>query len=159
MTKINVTVNGEQQSLDVAPNRTLLEVLRDDLALTGTKRGCDIGACGACTVIIDGQAVLSCMTQAVRCGNKDITTVEALSSGGRLDPLQESAIEHGAVQCGFCTPGWLLSAKVLLNDNPNPSRDDVAQAISGNFCRCTGYQKIIDSIVAVGEQGANAPAE
>ncbi len=159
MTKIDVTVNGEQRTLEVAPNRTLLEVLRDDLALTGTKRGCDIGACGACTVIIDGQAVLSCMTQAVRCRDKDIATIESLSRGGRLHPLQESAIEHGAVQCGFCTPGWLLSAKVLLEDNPNPSRADVTQAISGNFCRCTGYQKIIDSILAVGARADTAPAE
>lgn len=155
MTKIELTVNGEQRTLAVEPNRTLLEVLRDDLALTGTKRGCDVGACGACTVIIDGQAVLSCMTQAVRCRDKEITTIESLARKGRLHPLQESAIEHGAVQCGFCTPGWLLSAKVLLDHNPNPTRADVTHAIAGNFCRCTGYQKIIESILAVSERGNN----
>ena len=155
MTKVELTINGEQRTLEVRPNRTLLEVLRDDLALTGTKRGCDAGACGACTVIIDGQAVLSCMTQAVRCRDKEIATIESLAHEGRLHPLQESAIEHGAVQCGFCTPGWLLSAKVLLDHNPRPSRGEVTHAIAGNFCRCTGYKKIIESILAVGERGNN----
>ncbi len=150
MSRFELTVNGEQCSLEAAANRTLLEVLRDELALTGTKRGCDIGACGACTVIVDGAPVLSCMIQAVRCRNKSITTIEGLAARSRLHPLQESAIEHGAVQCGYCTPGWLLSAKVLLDRNPDPTRDDVAHAIAGNLCRCTGYQKIIESILAVG---------
>jgi carbon-monoxide dehydrogenase small subunit len=149
MAKIELTVNGERRAVEVKANQTLLEVIRDGLALTGTKRGCDIGACGACTVIIDGQAILSCMTQAARCGNKEITTIEGLAEGGRLHPLQASAIEHGAVQCGYCTPGWLLSAKALLDDNPDPTRGDITGAIAGNFCRCTGYQKIIASIEAV----------
>ena len=153
MTKIELTVNDERRTLAIEPNRTLLEVLRDDLALTGTKRGCDVGACGACTVIIDGQAVLSCMTQAVRCRDKEILTIESLTRKGRLHPLQESAIEHGAVQCGYCTPGWLLSAKVLLEHNPNPTHGEVTHAIAGNFCRCTGYKKIIESILDVSERG------
>ncbi len=152
MTKLELTVNGQRRALEVKANQTLLEVLRDDLALTGTKRGCDAGACGACTVIIDGQAILSCMTQAVRCQDKEITTIEGLSERGRLHPLQASAIEHGAVQCGYCTPGWLLSAKALLDENPNPTTDDVTGAIAGNFCRCTGYRKIIASILAVSGQ-------
>lgn len=152
MGKFELTVNGARHALEVKANQTLLEVLRDDLALTGTKRGCDVGACGACTVIIDGQAILSCMTQAVRCKDKEITTIEGLAGRGRLHPLQASAIEHGAVQCGYCTPGWLLSAKALLDENPSPTRDDVTGAIAGNFCRCTGYKKIIESILAVSEQ-------
>lgn len=152
MGKLELTVNGERHALEVKANQTLLEVLRDGLMLTGTKRGCDVGACGACTVIIDGQAILSCMTQAVRCRDKEITTIEGLAERDRLHPLQASAIEHGAVQCGYCTPGWLLSAKALLDENPNPTRDDVTGAIAGNFCRCTGYQKIIESILAVSGQ-------
>ncbi len=151
MSQFELTVNGETCAVAAGPSLTLLEVLRDELVLTGTKRGCDIGACGACTVIIDGVAVLSCMTQAVRCQGRNITTIEGLSQGDRLHPLQESAIEHGAVQCGYCTPGWLLSAKALLDRNSKPTRDDIAYAIAGNFCRCTGYRKIIDSIVAVSE--------
>lgn len=150
MTKVELTVNGKPQTLEVAPNRTLLDALRDDLQLTGTKRGCDIGACGACTVIVDGDAILSCMTPAVRCRDKEITTIEGLSGNGHLHPLQASAIKHGAVQCGYCTPGWLLSAKALLDHNPHPTHDDVTNAIAGNFCRCTGYKKIVESILAVG---------
>ena len=149
MKTLEMTVNGEQCTLSVEPNVTLLEALRDALQLTGSKRGCDIGACGACTVIIDGVAVLSCMTQAARCQGKEVTTIEGMATKGRLHPLQASAIGHGAVQCGYCTPGWLLSAKALLDQNPTPSRDEVAIAIAGNFCRCTGYQKIVDSILAV----------
>ncbi len=152
MGKLELTVNGARHAVEVKANQTLLEVLRDGLALTGTKRGCDVGACGACTVIIGGQAILSCMTQAVRCKDQEITTIEGLAERGRLHPLQASAIEHGAVQCGYCTPGWLLSAKALLDENPNPTPDDVSTAIAGNFCRCTGYRKIIASILAVSRQ-------
>lgn len=151
MIEFELTVNGEQCSLQAGANRTLLEVLREDLALTGTKRGCDVGTCGACTVLIDGAPVLSCMIQAFRCRSNSITTIEGLAEKNRLHPLQDSAIEHGAVQCGFCTPGWLLSAKALLDRNPGPTRDEVAHAIAGNLCRCTGYQKIIESILAVSE--------
>ena len=150
MTKVEMTVNGKRHTLDVASNVTLLDALRDDLQLTGTKRGCDIGACGACTVIVDGVAILSCMTQAARYAGKDITTIEGLGQNGHLHPLQASAIEHGAVQCGYCTPGWLLSAKALLDTNPTPTRDEVTNAIAGNFCRCTGYKKIVESILSVG---------
>ena len=149
MTKVELTVNGKPHTLEVASNRTLLDALRDDLQLTGTKRGCDIGACGACTVIVDGAAILSCLTQAARCREKEITTIEGLARNGHLHPLQKSAIKHGAVQCGYCTPGWLLSAKALLDDNPNPTRGEVTNAIAGNFCRCTGYKKIVESILDV----------
>jgi carbon-monoxide dehydrogenase small subunit len=149
MTKVELTVNGKQHTLEVSSNVTLLDALRDDLQLTGTKRGCDIGACGACTVIVDGVAILSCMTQAARYTGKDITTIEGLGQNGHLHPLQASAIEHGAVQCGYCTPGWLLSAKALLDANPTPTRDEVTNAIAGNFCRCTGYKKIVESILSV----------
>ncbi|MCH7486330.1 MAG: (2Fe-2S)-binding protein [Proteobacteria bacterium] len=156
MNKFDLNVNGERHTVEAAPNRTLMEVLRDNLGLTGTKKGCDMGACGACTVIMDGVTILSCMTQAVRCRDREITTIEGLAEKDRLHPLQESAIEHGAVQCGYCTPGWLLSAKVLLGQNPKPTRHEVATAIAGNFCRCTGYQKIIESILAVSEGGERA---
>lgn len=150
-TEIELTVNGKRHTLEVTPNTTLLDALRDGLDLTGSKRGCDIGACGACTVIVDGVPVLSCMALAARYQGKQITTIEGLSQNGQLHPLQESAIAHGAVQCGFCTPGWLLSAASLLERNPKPTRDEVAEAIAGNFCRCTGYKKIIESILAVSE--------
>jgi carbon-monoxide dehydrogenase small subunit len=156
MVKIELKVNGESHGLEAAPDLTLLDALREELRATGTKRGCDIAACGACTVIVDGEAILSCMTQAVRCEGKEITTVEGLAQGGRLHPLQESAIEHGAVQCGYCTPGWLMSAKALIDRNPRPTREEVTEALSGNFCRCTGYKKIIESVLAVGASSAAA---
>lgn len=156
MTKVDLTVNGKQCSVSADAGKTLLEVLRDELHLTGTKRGCDTGACGACTVIVDGDAVLSCLTQAARSRGKQITTVEGLADHGSLHPLQAKAIEHGAVQCGFCTPGWLLSAKALLDENHAPTRDDVTEAIAGNFCRCTGYKKIVDSILAASEAETTA---
>jgi carbon-monoxide dehydrogenase small subunit len=146
---ITLVVNGNEYALRVAPNQTLLEVLRDEMSLTGTKKGCDTGACGACTVILDGKPVLSCLTLAIRCQGQTIQTIEGLAENGDLHPLQQMAIEHNAVQCGFCTPGWLLSAKVLLENNPKPTREDVRQAISGNLCRCTGYKKIEDAILSV----------
>ena len=148
---ITLNINGEIYELLVKTNQTLLDVLRDQLSLVGTKKGCDSGTCGACTVIIDGEPVLSCMTLAVRCQNRNIMTIEGLAQNGQLHPLQKSAIEHEAVQCGFCTPGWLLSAKVLLDNNPNPTREEVRIAIAGHLCRCTGYQKIEESILAVAE--------
>jgi aerobic carbon-monoxide dehydrogenase small subunit len=146
---ITLMVNGETCALSVAPNETLLDVLRDKLDLTGAKRGCDTGACGACTVITDGEPILSCMTLAVRCHMREITTIEGLAQKGELHPLQKAAIENNAVQCGFCTPGWLMSAKALLDSNPHPSREEVRTAISGNLCRCTGYKKIEIAILAV----------
>jgi carbon-monoxide dehydrogenase small subunit len=154
---IVLKVNGETCELSVLPQETLLDVLRDKLDLTGAKKGCDTGACGACTVIMDGEPVLSCMTLAVRCHNREITTIEGLvAPNGELHPLQQAAIEHNAVQCGFCTPGWLLSAKALLDENPHPSPEEVRTAIAGNLCRCTGYKKIEEAILAAAGQGTGA---
>jgi carbon-monoxide dehydrogenase small subunit len=150
-TAITLSVNGQEYALTVAANRTLLDVLRDDLSLTGTKKGCDEGTCGACTVIIDGKLALSCMVLAIRCRGKTIETIEGLAQNGTLHPLQQAAIDKNAVQCGFCTPGWLLSAKVLLENHPHPSRRDVKTAIAGNLCRCTGYTKIEDAILAAAD--------
>lgn len=149
---VTLVVNGNEYALTVAPNQTLLEVLRDELSLTGTKKGCDAGTCGACTVILEGKPVLSCLTLAIRCQGQTIQTIEGLAENGDLHPLQQMAIEHNAVQCGFCTPGWLLSAKVLLENNPKPTREDVRRAISGNLCRCTGYKNIEDAILSVKAQ-------
>ena len=148
---ITLNVNGAMHELLVKNNETLLDVLREHLGLVGAKKGCDSGSCGACTVVIDGEPVLSCMTLAVRCQNKNIMTIEGLAQDGELHPLQKSAIEYQAVQCGFCTPGWLLSAKVLLDNNPTATREEIRTAIAGNLCRCTGYQKIEESILAVAE--------
>ncbi len=149
---IRLQINGETYQLPVRNNETLLDVLREKLGLTGTKRGCDSGACGACTVIIDGEPALSCMTLATRCQNRSILTIEGLAQNGQLHPLQKSAIEHDAIQCGFCTPGWLLSAKILLDKNPHPTPDEVRTAIAGNLCRCTGYRKIEESVLAVADE-------
>lgn len=149
---INLQVNGDCYELSVSPNQTLLDVLREELSLTGTKKGCDAGSCGACTVIMDNEPILSCMTLAIRCDNKKITTIEGLAPDGKLHPLQEAAIEHNAVQCGYCTPGWLLSAKVLLDNKPNPSIEEVKESIAGNLCRCTGYKKIEQAILAAAEK-------
>ena len=150
-TAITLLVNGQEHALTVTPNQTLLDVLRDDLSLTGTKKGCDEGTCGACTVIIDGRLALGCMVLAIRCRGKTIETIEGLAQNGALHPLQQAAIDKNAVQCGFCTPGWLLSAKVLLENQPHPSRADIKNAIAGNLCRCTGYTKIEDAILAAAD--------
>ena len=147
--RVTLNVNGESHELSVRANRTLLDVLRDHLGMTGTKKGCDSGTCGSCTVILDGEPALSCLTLAVRCRNRRILTIEGLAEHGELHPLQKAAIECGAVQCGFCTPGWLLTAKVFLDNNPTPTREEVRAAIAGNFCRCTGYRKIEDAVLAV----------
>jgi carbon-monoxide dehydrogenase small subunit len=146
---ITLKVNGEIYKLLVAPNETLLDVLRERLDLTGSKRGCDTGACGACTVIMDNVPILGCMTLAVKCHNREITTIEGLAPNGKLHPLQQAAIEHNAIQCGYCTPGWLLSAKALLDENHHPSQAEVRTAIAGNLCRCTGYKKIEEAIISV----------
>jgi len=152
MKKISLTVNKETYELWVSPKETLLDILRDRLDLTGTKRGCDMGSCGACTVIIDGVPKLACLTLAVQCEDKEITTIEGLSAEGKLHPLQEAAMEKNAIQCGFCTPGWILSAKVLLDENPHPTIEEVRGAISGNLCRCTGYKKIEEAILAAAKK-------
>ena len=145
---IELKVNGEFYETAVDPHRTLLEVLRENLGLTGAKEGCDLGACGACTVLIDGKAVLSCLTLAVDSQKKEITTIEGLAKEGKLHPLQQNFVNHGAIQCGFCTPGMILSAKAMLDKNPKPTEEEVKRGISGNLCRCTGYTKIIEAIMA-----------
>jgi aerobic carbon-monoxide dehydrogenase small subunit len=145
---ITLKVNGDSYSLAIDPSRTLNEVLREDLNLTGTKLGCGDGDCGACTVLVNGRSVSSCLTLAIAVDGKEITTVEGLASGDKLHPIQESFIEHGAIQCGFCTSGMEMSALNLLNQNPEPTEDEIRTAISGNLCRCTGYYKIVDAIGA-----------
>ena len=149
---IVLNVNDEFYEAAVEPHRTLLEVLRDTLGLTGTKKGCDEGECGSCTVIIDGEAVLSCLLLAVEAQGKRITTIEGLAKDGQLHPLQQAFIDHGAIQCGFCTPGLILSAKALLDRNPKPTEVEVREAIAGNLCRCTGYVKIVEAIQAASQK-------
>jgi aerobic carbon-monoxide dehydrogenase small subunit len=148
---ICLTINGKEYELAVAPNMTLSDLLREELLLTGTKKGCELGECGTCTVIMDGRAVNSCLVLAVQASGKNITTVEGLETEEGLDPLQKKFIENGAIQCGFCTSGMLLSAKTLLDKNPKPTEHEIRTAISGNLCRCTGYQKIVESIKDVSE--------
>jgi len=145
---IELRVNGETREVLVEPRTTLLQVLREDLGLTGTKQGCDAGDCGACTVLIDGHPVVSCLTLAIEAQGKQILTIEGLDREGRLHPLQQAFIDHYAVQCGFCTPGMILSAKALLDRNSHPTEQEVREAISGNLCRCTGYVKIVEAILA-----------
>lgn len=153
MHTITVTVNGEQESLSVPSHMTLLQMLRDHLALTGTKNGCSAGECGACTVLMDGEPVNSCMVLAVEADGADIVTVEGLAEDGRLTPLQEAFVEHNAVQCGFCTPGMLISAHALLQRNPHPSQEETKEALTGNLCRCTGYLRIMDAVRDAAEKG------
>jgi len=145
---ITLTVNGRRHILEVAPNELLLGVLRDRLGLMGTKYGCGIGECGACTVLLDGKAVLSCQMLAFTADGHEILTVEGMEQDGTLDPLQEAFVEEGAIQCGFCTPAMLLSARALLDEHPEPSDDDIREAIRGNICRCTGYVNILRAIKA-----------
>ena len=143
---IKLTVNGEPVEVMVAPRVTLLEAIRDKLELTGTKEACSLGECGACTVILEGKAVNSCLVLAVEANGKQILTIEGLSKDGHLHPLQRAFIDEGAVQCGFCTPGMILSAKALLDKNPEPDEDDIKEALAGNLCRCTGYIKIVRAV-------------
>lgn len=143
---INLEINGEVQELVVEPYGSLLRTLREHAGLIGTKRGCDSGGCGCCTVLVEGKAVYSCMTMIMSVEGKKITSVEGLANGNDLDPIQKAFIDAGAVQCGYCTCGIMMASKQLLNDNPNPSEEEIRKGISGNLCRCTGYQKIIDAI-------------
>ncbi len=143
---IELDVNNEVHELAVEPYDSLLRTLRDGAGMNGTKRGCDSGGCGCCTVLVDGKAVYSCMTMVMSVVDKKITTVEGLPSNGELDPLQQAFIDAGAVQCGYCTCGILMASKQLLTDNPDPSEEEIRKGISGNLCRCTGYQKIVDAI-------------
>ena len=149
---LKLQVNGEEAEVLTEIHKTLLEVLREDLGLTGTKRGCDLGTCGACTVLIDGKPSLSCLTLAADVQGKKIMTIEGLSLDGELHPLQKAFVEKGAIQCGFCTPGMILTAKAFLDEHPGPSEGEVKKAISGNLCRCTGYVKIIEAILSVAEK-------
>ncbi len=150
---INITVNGRSYEKPISSNQTLLDFLRHDLGLTGTKKGCEVGDCGSCIVLLNGRPVNSCLVLAVQAHGKEVVTIEGLATGEGLHPLQEAFIREGAIQCGFCTPGMILSAKHLLDKNPQPSELEIREAISGNLCRCTGYQKIIEAISSVSAQG------
>ena len=144
---IALTVNGDMYEVLISPNQTLLEVLRDKLGLMGTKRGCDLGACGACTVLLDGEAYLSCLMLALDAVGKEIITIEGLSEGGELHPLQQSFVELGGLQCGFCTPGMIMTAKAVLDEEPEPTEESVKKKMAGNLCRCTGYRKkVIEAV-------------
>ena len=145
-TQLMLTVNGEARDVIVPAHKSLLEVLREDLNLTGTKHGCELGECGTCTVLVDGLPVLSCLVLPVELQGRAIKTVEGMADNGRLHPLQQAFAELGAAQCGYCTPGILLTAEALLEDNPTPSRQEVREALAGNLCRCTGYTKILDAV-------------
>ena len=149
---ISLTVNGTLHEIAVEPRRTLLELLRDELGLTGTKKGCGIGDCGACTVLLDGVATFSCLTLAIQAEGCLVETVESLAINGKLNRLQQSFVEHGAIQCGYCTPGTLMTATELLRNNSNPTEQEIRRAISGNLCRCTGYQKIVEAIQKVSKE-------
>jgi carbon-monoxide dehydrogenase small subunit len=153
MEPLTLRVNGTTRSVFVAPHRTLLETLREDLGLTGTKHGCELGECGACTVLIDGAPVLSCLVITVAVDGADITTIEGVGTATHPDRLQRAFAEYGAAQCGYCTPAMVLTAKALLDRNPNPEREEIAEAIAGNMCRCTGYLPIVRAIAAVAGSG------
>jgi carbon-monoxide dehydrogenase small subunit len=146
--KINITVNNEQEQVVVPSNMTLMQMLREGLALTGTKNGCSAGECGACTVMLNGEPVNSCMVLAVECDGANIVTVEGLASDKQLDPIQEALIHEGGVQCGFCSPGVLITSRALLDRNPDPSEEEIREALVGNLCRCTGYVRIIEGVKA-----------
>ena len=151
-TPVNLRVNGEEHEVIIEPRRTLLDVLRKDLGLTGAKKGCDEGTCGACTVLLDGRPVYACLTLAIECEGREIETIEGLAKDGQLHPVQQAFIEHDALQCGFCTSGQVLSVKALLDENPNPTEEDVKRAVSGNLCRCGAYPKIVKAALAAAEK-------
>ncbi|HVR71940.1 MAG TPA: (2Fe-2S)-binding protein [Vicinamibacteria bacterium] len=150
--RLRLSVNGEEREVLAPVHHTLLEVLREELALTGTKHGCELGECGTCTVLLDGRPVLSCVTLPVECEGRPITTVEGLARGAELHPLQQAFAELGAAQCGYCTPGFLLVAEALLREKPAPSRLEIAEALAGNLCRCTGYLKIFEAVERAAER-------
>jgi aerobic-type carbon monoxide dehydrogenase small subunit (CoxS/CutS family) len=147
--ELRLVVNGQPYELYVKPKTLLVEVLRDQLGLTGTKRGCNSASCGACTVVLNGMAVKSCSILALQADGAEVLTVEGLASGGKLHPLQEAFLDHGAFQCGFCTAGMLMSAKAMLDENPEPTKEQIKEGIDGNICRCTGYNSIIRAVTAV----------
>ena len=148
---VQLRVNGEQYDVVVSPNETLVEVLRERLELMGTKIGCGEGACGTCTVLLDGRPIRSCLTLAVEVQGKEIVTIEGLAEDGQLHPVQKAFIEHGAIQCGFCSPAMILTSKALLDENPHPTEEEVRDAISGVVCRCTGYAKIVEAVMAAAD--------
>jgi carbon-monoxide dehydrogenase small subunit len=150
--RIECTVNGETQSMNVPARRLLSDFLRDDLHLTGTKRGCETGICGACSVLVDGEVVKSCLMLAVQVQGREITTVEGLGQGDELHPLQESFMQCGGLQCGYCTPGFLMTSCAMLRNNPDPTVDEVRHGLNGNLCRCTGYTQIVESILTAAEK-------
>ncbi len=145
--ELKLTINGQPCEVFVKPKTTLVELLRDELRMTGTKTGCQDSACGACTVILDGKAVKSCSILAMHANGKEVLTIEGLAEGGHLTPLQEAFLDHGAVQCGFCSPGMIMATKALLDENPNPTEEDVKMSIEGNLCRCTGYVDIVEAVL------------
>jgi len=147
-------VNGESVRLRVAPQATLLHVLREDLELTGTKYGCGEGECGACSVLLDGKVVNSCLVLAAECAGCEVLTIEGLQANGRLHPIQQAFVDHGAIQCGFCTPGMIMATYALLQANPAPGEDEIKRALEGNLCRCTGYRKIVDAVRSLARGGA-----
>jgi len=151
--KISFSVNGERYELEVAANQTLLRLLREDLGMTGTKCACERGDCGTCTVLLDGEPVKSCLVLAVEVDGREVTTIEGISKGGDITPLQRAFIEHGAVQCGFCTPAFIVAGETLLKRNPHPTEEEVKEAIGGILCRCTGYRQIIDAIMDASKKG------
>ena len=152
METLTMTLNGREVTIEVNADALLVDVLRGELEMTGTKEACGEGECGACTVLLDGEPVTSCLVPALKAQGREVMTVEGLASGGELHPLQKAFIEHGAVQCGYCTPGMLMSAKALLDRNPHPSEEEIRLAISGNLCRCTGYIKIVEAIRAASQE-------
>jgi carbon-monoxide dehydrogenase small subunit len=156
--RLALTVNGEARDVVVEPWKTLLEVLREDLLLTGTKHGCELGECGACAVILDGELALSCLVAAVECQGREVTTVEGLRDGPELHPLQAAFADHGAAQCGYCTPGMLVAARWLLDRKPDASREEIAEALSGQLCRCTGYLQIYEAVESAGRVLRGEPA-
>ena len=157
-TQLNLEVNGEAAQLSFNPSKSLLEVLREDLSLTGTKHGCELGECGACAVLMDGRPVLSCLVLALECEGTRITTVEGLTGDARLHPLQEAFADCGAAQCGYCTPGFLITARALLEEKPAATREEISNALSGNLCRCTGYIQIFEAVEQAAEKMARAHA-
>src|SRR5215213_6801179 len=156
---IQFVANGEPAEVAFAPHKTLLEVLREDLGLTGTKHGCELGECGTCAVLVDGRSILSCLMLGLDAEGREVETIEGMADGPRLHPLQETFADLGAAQCGYCTPGFLVTAKALLDENPHPTRDEIKDALSGCLCRCTGYQQIFEAVEAAVSSSANGLAE
>ncbi len=152
--ELSFVVNGDAVTLTIAPSVTLLDVLRDDLELTGTKYGCGEGECGACSVLLNGRVVNACLVLAVECGGAQVRTIEGLRTSGRLHPIQEAFSQHGAIQCGFCTPGMIMASYALLQSNPSPTEEEVRRGLEGNLCRCTGYRKIVDAVLSAAEGSA-----